>query len=41
MMMGVAQVIGEADLEILLLDRAALREHLGRGLERKELRERG
>src|SRR5262249_16051992 len=31
----------EADLEILLLERAALREHLGRGLERKELRERG
>src|SRR5262249_6434433 len=31
----------EADLEILLLERAALREHLGRGLEREKLRERG
>src|SRR6516225_10409399 len=31
----------EADLEILLLDRAALREHLGGGLEREKLRERG
>src|SRR5262245_19585194 len=31
----------EADLEILLLERAALREYLGRGLEGEELRERG
>ena len=40
-MMGVAQVIGnEADLEVLLLDRSALCEHFGRGLEREELAER-
>ena len=31
----------EADLEVLLLDRPALREHFGRGLEREELRQRG
>ncbi len=41
MMIGVAQVIGmNPTLRILLLDRAALREHLGRTLEREELRER-
>ena len=31
----------EADLEVLLLERPALREHFGRGLEREELRQRG
>ena len=31
----------ESDLEILLLDRAALRAYIGRGLEREKLRERG
>jgi hypothetical protein len=42
MMIGVAQVIGmKADLEVLLFDRAALREHLGRGGKRKKLRDRG
>jgi hypothetical protein len=41
MMMGVGGDRNETDLEVLLLRHAALREHVGRGREREELRERG
>jgi hypothetical protein len=40
MMIGVAQVIGEADLQILFLRRALFRENLGRRLKREKLRDR-